>query len=75
MEEVRKVPERDGAGIVSVKEVIATDEKRSDLEYQVRISFFFFFFPSEIRAIFNYCQSLIFYFYIECFYMFNYILW
>ncbi|KAK1553945.1 hypothetical protein Q3G72_005562 [Acer saccharum] len=35
MEEVRKIPERDGAGIVSVKEVIATDEKRSDLECQL----------------------------------------
>ncbi|KAK2645939.1 hypothetical protein Ddye_021134 [Dipteronia dyeriana] len=35
MEEVRQIPDRDGAGIVSVKEVIAADEKRSDLEYQL----------------------------------------
>lgn len=28
-------PEKEGAGLVSVKEVLAADEKRSDLEYEV----------------------------------------
>lgn len=35
---VRQRSEKDGSGLVSVKEVIAADEKRSDLEYEVRDS-------------------------------------
>jgi hypothetical protein len=32
----RKRPDKDGPGHVTVREVIAADEKRSDLEYEVR---------------------------------------
>lgn len=33
----RKRPDKDGSGRVSVMEVIAADEKRSDIEYEVRM--------------------------------------
>lgn len=33
----RKRPDKDGSGQVSVMEVIAADEKRSDVEYEVRM--------------------------------------
>lgn len=32
----RKRPDKDGTGRISVMEVIAADEKRSDIEYEVR---------------------------------------
>ena len=45
--EDRPKPEKDGAGPVSTVQVIAVDEKRSDLEYEVwnlSLTGFFFFF-------------------------------
>lgn len=37
---VRHKPEKYGSGLVSVKEIIAADDKRSDLEYEVRMRCF-----------------------------------
>ena len=47
---VRSKPDKDVRVLVSVKEIIATDEKRSDLEYEVSVNSILFLYVWKFKV-------------------------